>query len=893
MSVPAALATALQDRYRLDRELGQGGMATVYLAHDLRNNRKVALKVLRPELAAILGAERFLKEIETTANLQHPHILPLFDSGEAGTFLFYVMPYIEGESLRARLDREKQLPIADAVRIATEVASALDYAHRRGILHRDIKPENVLLHDGQAQVADFGIALAMRNAGGARLTETGLSLGTPQYMSPEQATAERELDARTDVYALGAVTYEMLTGEPPFTGTTTQAIIAKLMTETPRPVSVLRKAVPPAVEGAVLIALEKLPADRFASAAEFTAALDGKAGVTAVRATARAATGRNPRLPFMIASGVAVAATALALWGWLRPSVPGPLSLQRIALTSAGRLPADVFATVAVAPDNSAIVFVDTIGGRKKLWIKERAQIRPAPVQGTDGAEGPVFSPNGRWIGFVAGDKLMKVPREGGAPITLADSAGPYPGVNVPAAWLDDGTLVFVHEDYGLARVSEAGGPVVHLATEKEAGGKFFQLSPLPGSRGVLAAADRAGLFVLDLKSGKVRKLMETEALGWFLPPDRLVYFTRAGAFAIPFDPASLTPHGSAVPILGPLHLSRYNLPEAVVSAGGIALYEPGSGEAKRPSRLVWVDRTGQEVALDGEWFTHPVPNGGLALSPDGRILAIDLPDSAPGKGVGIWMKQLPRGPLSRLTFDGDTNFRPAWSPDGQTLLYASNRSGVRDVELWRQRADGSQPAELLVKGTEMIREGLWSPDGKWVIYKTWNPDRRIGSLFAIRPGTDSAPRALTGSKFYERSPTISPNGRWLAFVSDESAREEVYVRPFPDGATGKWQVSTAGGTEPLWSRDGREIFFINTQNQMVAAQVTVGPTFAVKELRTLFPMGHYTGAPDHRNYDVTSDGRRFVMQRETADSSDLSGDLVLVENLATEIRNKLEKRPE
>jgi tetratricopeptide (TPR) repeat protein len=267
------LATALQDRYRLDRELGQGGMATVFLAHDLRNNRPVALKLLRPELAAILGAERFLKEIETTANLQHPHILPLFDSGRTGEFLYYVMPYVEGESLRDRLTREKQLPLDEALRLATEIAGALDYAHQQGVIHRDIKPENILLSRGHALVADFGIALAVREAGGERLTETGLSVGTPQYMSPEQATAERQLDARSDIYSLGAVLYEMLAGEPPFTGATGQAVIAKLMTERPTRLRIVRATVPDAVDDAVARALAKVPADRFPTAATFAAAL--------------------------------------------------------------------------------------------------------------------------------------------------------------------------------------------------------------------------------------------------------------------------------------------------------------------------------------------------------------------------------------------------------------------------------------------------------------------------------------------------------------------------------------------------------------------------------------------------------------------------------------------
>src|SRR5512146_844055 len=221
ISIPDRLSAALSDRYQIERELGAGGMATVYLAEDLKHHRKVAIKVVHAELSAILGPERFLKEIELTANLQHPHILPLFDSGSADGLLFYVMPFVEGETLRDRLNREKQLPIADAVRITTEVASALDYAHRHGVIHRDIKPENILLHDGQALVADFGIALAAaRSDGGTRMTETGMSLGTPHYMSPEQAMGERDLDARTDVYALGCVTYEMLVGEPPFSGPT-------------------------------------------------------------------------------------------------------------------------------------------------------------------------------------------------------------------------------------------------------------------------------------------------------------------------------------------------------------------------------------------------------------------------------------------------------------------------------------------------------------------------------------------------------------------------------------------------------------------------------------------------------------------------------------------------
>ena len=278
------LNTALAGRYTIERRVGEGGMATVYLARDLRHNRKVALKVLKPDLGAIVGVDRFLSEIEVTANLQHPNLLPLFDSGAADGLLYYVMPFVEGESLRARLDRDKQLPIDEAVRIATAVAGALDYAHSHGVIHRDLKPENILLQHGQPVVADFGIALAVSNAGGNRITQTGLSLGTPQYMSPEQATGDRAIDARTDVYSLGAVTYEMLTGDPPHTGSSSQAVIARLLTEKPRAVRVTRPNVPAHVEAAVERALEKLPADRFASARELADALTGRAADHALRA---------------------------------------------------------------------------------------------------------------------------------------------------------------------------------------------------------------------------------------------------------------------------------------------------------------------------------------------------------------------------------------------------------------------------------------------------------------------------------------------------------------------------------------------------------------------------------------------------------------------------------
>jgi eukaryotic-like serine/threonine-protein kinase len=337
MSDMTRLTTALEERYRIERQLGAGGMATVYLATDLKHDREVALKVLRPELGAVLGVERFLAEIRITARLDHPHILTLIDSGAEGGFLYYVLPFVRGESLRDKLNREHQLGIEEAVAITRQVASALDYAHRHGVVHRDIKPENILLLEGEAMLADFGIALAVSEAGGNRLTETGLSLGTPQYMSPEQATGDRQLDARSDLYSLAAVLYEMLAGEPPVTGPTAQAMIAKLMTERPVHLRVVRSSVPEAIDAAVARALDKTPADRFASAGEFARALEAKPAPAATVVVPAARSNRR----WMIGVGAALALAAAAVGGLLatgRLGHRGPAFVlrDRTQLTSTG-----------------------------------------------------------------------------------------------------------------------------------------------------------------------------------------------------------------------------------------------------------------------------------------------------------------------------------------------------------------------------------------------------------------------------------------------------------------------------------------------------------------------------------------------------------------------------
>ncbi|MEP6906079.1 MAG: protein kinase, partial [Gemmatimonadales bacterium] len=477
MDAIAQLKASLAQRYEIEREIGAGGMATVYLARDIRHDRPVALKLLNPELGAVLGVERFLAEIKVTANLQHPNLLPLFDSGEAEGLLFYVMPFVEGESLRARLEREKQLPIDESIRIAVAVANALEYAHSHGVIHRDLKPENILLQAGQPVIADFGIALAVSKAGGNRITQTGLSLGTPQYMSPEQATGDRVIDGRSDIYSLGAVTYEMLTGEAPHTGSTSQAIIARVLTERPRSMRSTRAAIPEHVEAAVMHALEKIPADRFSTAREFSEALLGRgtAGTTGFFATAHGGARRGATLPWrarlrdpviLAFAGFAAAMAALAMLALISGRRSGAAPSSRVvrfvfAAPDSSRPYANYPWPAAVSPDGSTVVYSVSRSGSVTLYALRTDQLEARPIPGTSDAYEPLFSPDGQWIAFGAGNKLRKVRLDGSAPITIADAAAAN-----GADWTTHDELVIGSEGNkrGLTRVSASGGDLTEFA---------------------------------------------------------------------------------------------------------------------------------------------------------------------------------------------------------------------------------------------------------------------------------------------------------------------------------------------------------------------------------------------------------------------------------------------
>ena len=879
------LSAALADRYRLERELGQGGMATVYLAHDLRHDRKVAVKVLRPELAAVIGAERFLAEIRTTANLQHPHILPLFDSGVADSFLFYVMPYVEGISLRDRVTREKQLPIGEAVRVASEIAGALDYAHRHGVIHRDIKPENILLHDGSALVADFGIALAASKAG-TRMTETGMSLGTPQYMSPEQAMGERELDARSDVYALGCVAYEMLTGEPPFSGPTAQAIVAKVMTAEPADATTLRKTIPPQVAEAVHTALQKLPADRFATAAEFASALASPTTVAMRRATGQRAVTVSRGWRGLVPWGLAAVAIGVGAWGWSsRPPTPGASWLSVTLSDTLGV--STVGPTLAFSPDGQSLVFRDA-RPNGILWIKPRDQLEPVPIPGTERAFSPAFSPDGQWIAFAADGQVKKIRPGGGAAVTLADSAGPA-GYGI--TWLDDGTLIYASTSGDqLRRVSAAGG-TSSVAIADTALRGFGLLSPtsLPHARGVLFEVCTSGcvtssVHVGDLRTGRHKLLVNNAYQAWYLPMGYLFYVRRDGAaFLAPFSLDRLEITGPAVPVLDGV-LTSTGLPLLTWSPTGSLLFLRATG-ASDALEMVRVNREGVTTPIDTSWFG--VFNS-FALSSDGRRLAVGA--GATAGGLSIWVKQLDHGPFSRLTFGG-LDRRPTWSPDGRLVAFIRDSGTGNLGAAYVRPIDGSGAERLLARIDRPIQEIAWSGDGKWLVARTDNGSAGGGDLVGIRTSGDSTPVPLVATRYFELQPAISADGRWLAYTSDESGTNEVYVRPFPETSGGRWQVSNGGGSEPVWSPDGRELYFLDPTMRLVAASVQTAPTFEVRDLKPLFDAAGFVIDFFHQSYSVAPDGRSFLfVRRRSVGRAPTAVRAVLVEHWFADLRARVAK---
>ena len=861
-------------------------MATVYLARDLRHERDVAIKVLHPDLGAALGGGRFLSEIRTTAKLQHPHILPLLDSGDAGGgLLYYVMPLATGETLRDRLTRERQLPIADAVRIAREVADALGHAHALGIIHRDIKPENILLQGGHALVADFGIALAVQQAGGARLTQTGLSLGTPQYMSPEQAMGERTIDARSDIYALGAVTYEMLTGEPPFTGPTIQAIVARLMSEDPRPLVVQRKSIPDNVEVAVLHALEKVPADRFASAAEFAAALDARDGVTATRARTSASRVAAPAARYsMFALGaLCVLALGAAAWAWTRPQPAAEVVRYRIVIDSVPAVK-DWSGELAISPDGSTIVRSGGPGGM--LLVRRRDELAFTPLAGTDGATAPFFSPDGRRIGYYTNGTVVAVPIAGGPPVTIIDSLLAQETV----MWASDGYLyrgtllngveVIVRSQARagaplepVTRVDTAAGELTHMHAELLPDGKtlLFQVGFRDGKR-VIA--------VTEVGSGRHTRLIEG-IRARYARSGHMLYTTVDGTlWAVPFDVRQQAIAGPVVQVAERIPNTIVGPIDFAISASGTLVYSVEDAGSRR--ELTWVTRSGARTPFDPTWkgeFASPT------LSADGSRAAVVMRAASQ---TDVWIKLVAGGIPTKLTGQQRlNNSEPAWSPDGRWVSFlASPGAGANTGDVWRMRTDGSGNAERVLQSHRPLSEHVWVPSDNSLLVRTTTATAGAGDILRFRPGIDSAAAPFVASPGAEYSPAVSPNGQWLAYASNESGRFEIYVSPLAAPGSAKWPVSTDGGMTPRWSHRGDELFYLDLRSNMVATRITTTSSFAVQSSRVLFNASDFIQTSiSRRNYDVSADDQRFLMVQR-ADGVK-RGQVVIVEHWADEIRRK------
>ena len=892
---PPRLVAALADRYKIERELGVGGMATVYLAEDLRHARKVAVKVLKPELAAVIGAERFIAEIRTTAALQHPHILPLFDSGEADSFLYYVMPFVDGETLRNLLDRESMLGVDAALQLTAAIADALQYAHDHGVIHRDIKPENILIANGRPVVADFGIALAVSAAAGGRMTETGLSLGTPHYMSPEQATAEKDITARSDQYALACVLYEMLAGQPPHDGGSAQQVIMKIITEVPADLTTRRKTVPAYVAAAVEQALEKLPADRFDSMRTFAAALaepNSTARTTRARSVATPVGGGSRTYALV---GATALLFAVAAWGWLRPT-PTP-SVLRYELPIASLANASSFSTDLQAPlsasDGSFLVYAAPRTGDAswvQLYRKSREQASGTPIEGSEYATSFALSPDERWIAFTANSQLRKVPVSGGVPEVLVSANVYGPG---GVAWLEDGSLLFGKSERGLPVLTRIGsdGGVERVVFESRTGAAVLPVG-VQGTDlaffGNCSSPTTCDLHVINLQSGESRQVLKGVLFSAWSTTGHLVYVQTRRLMAVAFDTRTMQMRGEPIEMATGLSdaLSPIRL-----STDGTLITRIGSGALMQSYEMVWLDRNGRTAPLDSSWqfaLTAGSGNVGWALSPDATRLAIGLATEA---GDNVWVRTLPDGPLSRLSVDGGPSVRPRWTADGQSVIYVRQGGGPGVV---LRSAQGTGQDSMLLTG--LVDEAVLSPDGTWLLVRDGASGSVRGGrdIRGLRIGVDTSLAPLIATRFDEQAVTVSPDGRWVAYHADETGRNEVFVRSFPRTDDVKRQLSSTGGSSPLWSRDGRELFFVNENQEMMSAAVVSArnsdtpiqfarpvPLFRIPDNLLNIEYAFYTP------WDVAPDGR-FLMARSLSAPGGEQSRIVVAENWFTELKEKL-----
>ena len=885
-------------RYDVTSLLGEGGMGQVWQATDTQLNRQVALKILPDAFADDPDRlARFQREAQVLASLNHPNIGGIHGIEEAEGTRALVLELVEGPTLADRISKGP-IPLDEALPIAKQITEALEAAHEAGVIHRDLKPANIKVReDGTVKVLDFGLAKALETAPQgdpsqsptltAAATQMGVILGTAAYMSPEQARG-KPVDKRTDIWAFGAVLFEMLTGTRSFPGDDVSQTLARVLDRDPD-WDLLPKTLTPALGTYLRRCLQKNPRQRVRDIGDVRLAMEGAFDPEG-RASPEPTVAPHLRIwqrpaPLVLAGVGLIAITAFGIWNLIRPEGQ-PVSRYAMGLPPGHDVSAFHGANLAISPDGSRIAYIGPgPDGTPMIQVRRRDQLDPAPVAGTENASNLVFSPDGQRIAYQAvGRPVIRIVSLSGAPpLTVAEEGIGPAGLS----WGSDGYLY--NGGPVLVRVADEGGPVERLTTPNTSVREVNHVWPqlLPNGRGVLFATQKAGgvlsdieLAVVDLVTGEHETILDG-VLGRYVSTGHIVYANAAGALlVVPFDAERLEVTGAPVVLAEGVGVRRDRAPDLAISDEGTLVYQGGGVE--QVGELVWVSRTGVAESVDPDWtaiFSTP------DISPDGSRLAVTILES----DRDIWIKQLDRGPSQRLTTRSEFDSRPAWTPDGVSVTYSSGR---RDGEgdLWTRRADASVAAALEVPGDAGIADAVWSSDGEWLVYRTTAAILgEGGDILAIRPGVDTVPTplVLTNGAVDALAPTLSPDGRWMAYSSNESGAEEIYVVPFPNAADAKFVVSSNGGREPLWSHGGAEIFYRASDGSMMAVDVSTSPDFVLGEQRVLFSAREYATLRFHPEYDVSADDQHFVMIR-AAERAQRPRPLIVVENFFAELRDRV-----
>jgi eukaryotic-like serine/threonine-protein kinase len=893
--------------YQLKELLGAGGMGQVYRARDTRLGRDVAIKILPTEFASHPDRlARFEREARMLAALNHPHIAAIHGIEESDGVRALVLELVEGETLEEHIGHRGSsgLGMKEAFDIARQIADALDAAHEKGIVHRDLKPANIkITPDNLVKVLDFGIAkLDPRDSGDNTQSPTitiggtheGVILGTAAYMSPEQARGQI-VDKRADIWAFGCVLYEMLTGKRPFAGADVSDTLANVLKREPD-WTALPAEVPPALRVLLRRCLEKDRRERVAhmSTALFMlkeqASLATPGGKASVAPLPRRALWRRVVTPVAAALVISTVAGA-GVWFATRPPEPVPPRVSRLLIAPSGTAALTITGGVrdlAITPDGSRVVYVGNRG--TQLFVRALDALEPVAVF-TGTLRGPFVSPDGQWIGFVDADNVLKrVAMTGGPAVTLATLDAPSRG----ATWGPDDTIIVatLNAATGLQRVAAAGGPTTVLTRPDRAQGETDHLWPemLPGGRAVLftitavtGGLDAASVAVLDLETGTRTVLVRGGSHAHYVQAGGgeggyLVYAAAGTLRAVPFDLARLETRGTPVPVVPAVVTTPFGAVDAVVAGDGTLAYVSGGVAGTTLRTLMWVDRQGRETPIPAPPRTYVYPR----LSPDGTRIAVYMADQE--LDLSVW--DLGRTTLTRATFDPGLDLLPVWTPDGRRMIFSSERTGVRNL-FW-QAADGIGAVERMSKSPNMQNASAVSPDGRRLIFTETVPKTGEDVMQIALDGTRRV-TPVVQSPFAERNGIVSPDGRWLAYEANDSGRFEISVRPFPEVNSGRWQVSTAGGTRPLWARSGQELFYVSPTGALMRVGVERAPSWAATTPALLVKEGYFTiaGVYPGRTYDISPDGQRFLMIKEGggADQTAAPPQIIVVQHWTEELK--------